>query len=68
MKKSLLEKDEYISKLEDKLKDFEIFNEQQNGLIKQLVKDNEFNMKNIEYKTDKLTNLTQNIPIKSSTP
>ena len=65
MKKSLLEKDTYITNLENKVTDFERLNEQQSELIAKLVKDNDYNMKNIEYMKDKFSNLTQNIPEKS---
>ena len=49
LKKSLIEKDTYISKLENKIQDFEKVCEVQQENIEQLVKDNENNSKNIEY-------------------
>ena len=65
LKKSLIEKDTYISKLENKIQDFEKVCEVQQENIEQLVKDNENNSKNIEYLKDKFSNLANLVPIKS---
>ena len=65
LKKSLIEKDTYISKLENIIQDFEKVCEVQQENIEQLVKDNENNSKNIEYLKDKFSNLANLVPEKS---